>query len=168
MSNRDQPPPIRDDGLQLAEDRAFQNRLWTIQRSSWIGFILLLLVALAGLTGGGGYFSNQTVEIGSATVVLPRISRREATDEMRLIVSDAPSVDIQLSSDFGRYYTIKQIYPQPDRSEATDAGLRFRFALSGKGTKEIGIDLIASRIGLSSFDISIGSATRTVRTVVLP
>ncbi|MDN3722032.1 hypothetical protein QW131_29705 [Roseibium salinum] len=108
------------------------------------------------------------MEIGDATVVLPRISRREATDEMRLIVSDAPTVDVLLSSDFARYYTIKQIYPQPDHSEATDTGLRLRFALAGKGSKEIAIDLIASRIGLTSFEISIGTATRTVRTMVLP
>lgn len=168
MSNKIQPPPVRDDGLQLAEDRVFQNRLWTVQRTAWIGFALVLMVALAGFTGGGGYFSKQTLQIGDATVVLPRISRREANDKMQLIVPDSSFVDVLLGPDFDRHYTINQIYPLPDRSLATARGLQFRFSLSGRGPKKIGFDLMATRTGWTSFDISIGSATRTVRTVVMP
>ena len=32
-------PPVRKDGLQLHEDRAFQRRLWRAQRIAWVCYL---------------------------------------------------------------------------------------------------------------------------------
>ncbi|WP_163270938.1 hypothetical protein [Chelativorans alearense] len=168
MSNDIQPPPIRNDGLQLAEDRSFQNRHWTIQRLAWIGFGLLLLVALAGFSGGGGYFSKQTLQLGDATVVLPRVSRWQDSDSISLAVRDTSTVTVVFGPTFHNLFTIEQIQPQPDHSEATTLGLLLRFSLTGSGTKRIDLDVKMLRPGWASFDVSIGSASETAWTVVLP
>lgn len=168
MPNDVQPPPIRDDGLQLSESRSFQNRLWTLQRLAWIGFALVLLLALAGFSGSGGYFSRQTLQIGDATAVLPRVSRWQASDGLSLEVREASSVEVVFGPTFRDYFVIEQIQPQPDHSEAAPSGLRLRFSLSGDGTKKIDFDVRASRPGWASFDVSVGSATETVWTAVLP
>ncbi len=44
----------REEQLELDEDRNFQERWWTAERIAWIGFALVIVVALAGLTGLGG------------------------------------------------------------------------------------------------------------------
>lgn len=163
-----QPPPLRDDGLQLTEDRSFDNWFWTLQRISWVGFALLLLAALAGFSGSGGHFSKQTLEIGDATVVLPRVSRWQASDSLHFTVRGGSTVEVVLGPTFRDHFVIEQIQPQPDHSEATASGLRLRFSLAGDGSSSIDFDVKALRPGWSSFEVSVDAATATARTAVLP
>ncbi len=39
--------------LEVAQDRTFQRRSWTIQRVGWVVMLLVAAAALAGLTGSG-------------------------------------------------------------------------------------------------------------------
>jgi len=45
IRNLDQPA-IREDGLQLEENRSLQRRFWQMQRIAWLGFGIVVLVAL--------------------------------------------------------------------------------------------------------------------------
>lgn len=61
-------PPVREDGLQLQEERRIQRVFWTVQRVSWFLFGVVCLVALLGFTGSGGVFQKQTVYFADAVV----------------------------------------------------------------------------------------------------
>src|SRR5690606_25597894 len=72
-----QGPPIRKDGLQIDERRHFQEIFWTVERFAWIIFALILLLALLGLTGSGGYFAKTTQTLDAGTAEYARFSRWE-------------------------------------------------------------------------------------------
>lgn len=64
-------PPVRADGLQLAEDRRVQERIWTAERVSHVVLLLIVLAALAGVSGSGGLLSRTTLVSESGTIDAP-------------------------------------------------------------------------------------------------
>lgn len=160
--------PLRKDGLQLAEDRVFQNRFWTVQRIAWVLFGIFLLIALAGFTGGGGYFSHQSVRIGGATATLPLVARWADNEHVRVEAVNSSATAITLGNNFNDYFSIEQIHPSPEKSEATPSGLRLLFAASGEGKKTINIGVRASRPGWTSFDIGVDGTTSSASVLILP
>lgn len=54
------------EGLEVGADRPFQERLWFWERVGWAAMLLLVVAALAGLTGTTGPASWGKVEAGGA------------------------------------------------------------------------------------------------------
>lgn len=162
------PPTLRSDGLQVEDKRAFQRSLWTLQRIAWIGFVVVVAAALLGFTGGGGYFSHHTVEIGGAIAVVPRFVRWEDSEQMTIELPDSGAIQIVLGSGFTEYFSIDEIQPQPELSERTPSGLRLHFALLGEGNKKVHFNVRASRPGWPSFDLEVDGTVRRISAIILP
>lgn len=160
-------PPLRDDGLQLREHRSFQDRLWKVQRAAWAAFVALVLMALLGLTGGGGYFSRQTLTLGDATVVLPRVSRWEDSDRIQIRFG-AGSGDLLVGTGFGEYFAVDQIQPEPVETVARPDGWLLRFATAGSAPKMVEVGIRASAPGWTSFNVSTDGETETASVLILP
>lgn len=124
-------------GLQVNEDRAWQEKFWTAQRVSWIAMALVIVVAVLGLTGKGGPFASASARSASGTIEYPRITRWQSQEEVavRLAPSAAGKVDLLLSPSFARLFSIKSVVPEPSSVATTGAGQRFTFEV-GPGEDE--------------------------------
>src|SRR5690606_3398725 len=128
MAEAVKAPPIRQDGLQLEEHRAFQERYWTLERIAWLRFALLLLAALLGLACAGGPLSRTTTALAGGSVEHPRVLRLEAADE--IVVRFAPGGTEQvltLPTAFARALQIEQIHPEPERALLVPGGVAMIF-----------------------------------------
>lgn len=163
-------PAIRDDGLQLEEHRAFQERFWSLQRVAWVLFGLLLLAALLGLTGSGGPLSRAQVALEGGTIDYPRIARWEAADEV--IVRFAPGAEqhrLTLSSGFADALQIEGIQPEPESSAAGADGAVLTFATAAGEAAEVTIHVTPLQPGYSTFAVQIDDgAPETLGVLALP
>jgi hypothetical protein len=163
-------PPVRDDGLQIEEDRGFQERFWTIERWAWAVFGLIILLALAGLAGGGGFLAHTTVHLEAGRIEYPRVSRWEAADEITaFFASDSPEHRLTISPQFSKYFQIEDIQPLPDSTLVSPAGEVMVFRAEGGPPNQVVLHLRAQRPGLARYDLSLdGGAPAAATTVVLP
>jgi hypothetical protein len=169
MESRLQAPPVRPDGLQLEEKRGFQQRFWMLERLAWVLFAALVASAMAGLAGGGGYFSRQSVAIGNAVADLPRITRAQGSDNITLLLHGAEaSRSIVLGDDFTRYFLIEHMQPAPERSLMVSSGLELVFAGSTEGPIRVLLDIRPLRPGFASFDLAVGDQRTAAEILVLP
>lgn len=116
-------------GLQVTEDRPWQERFWTAQRVGWTLMALFIVAAIAGLTGMGGPLATAKAELGGGTIDYPRITRWQADDRLRVRISQTSpaNVELTLSREFVELFAISSIQPEPAEVQATSAGHRFTF-----------------------------------------
>lgn len=171
MTRKPSPPiiAIRPDGLQIDEQRGQQERYWRIQRAGWWGFSAIVLLAMLGLTGAGGPFQGQTVSFGSATVDLPRVTRRKGADSMSVTFLDrADRHDLGIAQPFFDRFSIARIQPEPAETRLVQGGQQMVFPAAGDAPHVVTFDLRAVRAGWMAFDLSVGGQTRTLSLLVLP
>lgn len=168
IRNLDQPA-IREDGLQLEENRSLQRRFWQMQRIAWLGFGIVVLVALLGLTGSGGPLHMQVLRFAHAEVELPRITRWEGSDGIVLrYLSDTTNRDIELNDAFFQRFAVEEIQPQPASSLLTKGGQKFLFDAEDIPPHQVRFELRAMHFGWTEIDVTIGDETRSAHVIVLP
>lgn len=161
--------PIRRDGLQIEEDRRFQERFWTVERIAWCAFGLVLLAALAGLTGGGGPLSDGSRAVGSARVDYPKVARWTAPDTIEFRFGEDGTARILLAPDFLAAFEIEGIEPEPAVSSIGAAGLRLEIETDAKPTAPVILRIQPRFAGLARYAIGVGgSEPVTFSTVVMP
>lgn len=117
-----------------ADDR-FQERFWVAERVAWLAMLALVAAAAAGLSGGGGRLSHQTLKTDRGSVDLPRISRWSSADTMTVTVTEpaADTVAVAIPDSFAEAFAIENATPQPQNVTATPAGETYTFAVGGTG-----------------------------------
>ena len=162
-------PPVRSDGLQIEEQRSFQQAFWTFERCAWLTFALVLVLALAGLTGAGGYFATATSPLSAGNVEYPRISRWESSDEVKVTFNRGRSShQLTLAPVFLQYFEVEGIEPQPERATTTPEGTVLEFSGHQHAAMTVVVYVRALRPGIATYSIGLdGTATR-VSTVILP
>jgi len=124
-----QVPPIRDDGLQLDEKRNFHRVFWIVERVAWVVFAFILVLALLGLTGSGGYLSRITQTLSTGEVEYPRVTRWQATDELRAsFKGGAQTHRLSLGYSFFESFEVEAIQPEPERTVTLPEGVAMEFA----------------------------------------
>ena len=159
--------------LQVTEDRSWQEKFWTAQRVGWVLMAILILAAIAGLTGMGGPLASARAELGGGTIDYPRITRWQADDQMQVRISPASPTDVELtlSREFVQLFTISSIQPEPAEVQATAAGHRFTFETEpGERERVIAFAVRATRPVIARpFAASLGDAQPQRLTItVLP
>ena len=121
-----------DPGLEIGVDRPLQERLWFWQRVGWLVMLLLVLAALAGVTGTSGPASRGRIEAGGSTLDYPRIARWQAADSFSIeFAEDAGgATEVLIPGKFIDVFAIESVTPQPSRVTATPDGHLFEFALA--------------------------------------
>jgi hypothetical protein len=164
-----QMPPTREDGLQVEEDRPFQRAFWVVERCAWALFSLLLLLAMAGLTGAGGYLSRGSYSMPVGDVDYPRVSRWGASDTLRVRFDDGgPTHRLTLGSQFFRYFELATIQPQPERAFAEGSGATFEFTAAPPGRAEVTLYVRAFEPGFPSYRLGLDGTDTQLSTVILP
>ncbi|HEX7036287.1 MAG TPA: hypothetical protein VF210_10960 [Pseudomonadales bacterium] len=162
-------PRVRDDGLQVEEHPGFQRAFWVTQRVAWVVFGVVLLLALAGLTGGGGYLAQGTVVVGGAEVRYPRVARWEAADELRVAFPAGAEVHrLTLGGAFLDHYAVEAAMPRPHRALGTEAGLALEFAGQAGEPLHAVLQLRPLRPGMPRFAVTADGASAEVNAVILP
>lgn len=164
-----QEPRVRDDGLQVEEHRRFQSVFWRLERVAWMVFALILVLALAGLTGGGGYLAQGTVQIGGAQVEYPRVARWQAADELRIAFPAGAELHrLTLGGAFLDHYAVETATPAPRRALGTEAGLVLEFVGQAREPLHAVLHLRPLHPGLPRFAVTADGASAEVRGVILP
>lgn len=133
--------------VDVRTDRVFQERFWIAVRIGWMAMAAVLLAAIMGLTGSGGSYSAQTLPAGDATVEIPAISRRAASDTMTIKTSSPlDRMTVLIPAGFGDVFSLESVNPQPRSVSAGPNGDEFVFELKpGSGETSIEFSLRASR-----------------------
>ena len=161
--------PIRPDGLQLDEARAFQRRFWRIERGAWALFGGLVVAGLLGLTGGGGWLQRQTIAAADAAIDAPRIARRDAADEIRIRFAGRDGAhELGLSGAFLETFEITEISPPPEAATLVREGQRLAFPGEGQGPHEVILHLRAPHPGRLRARLTVDGAPAAFTVFVLP
>lgn len=165
-----EPPPLRDDGLQLNDDRRFQERFWSFERGAWAAYALLVLLALSGLTGAGGPLAQATTASAAGEVEHPRVTRAGRADHLTVRFSGAGSVRrLALSEPFSELFDVETIRPEPARSRMGAEGLVYEFDADDDPVAPVRLTLRAEGPGVARFRIVVDDAEPLdVTTLILP
>lgn len=162
-------PPVRPDGLQLEENRRYQERLWAVERWAWAVFVAVTLAAALGATGAGGLLSRNTDVVAGGEIDVPRIARWQASDEITVrFAAGGRDRTLLLSPQFWRSFQVETLQPRPERMVTAVDGQTIHFA-AGKGPAEVVLHVRPHSPGLVRYRIGIdGSAPVALSTLILP
>lgn len=163
-------PPVREDGLQLGEDRVLQERFWTGQRVAWGAFALIGLLALSGLSGAGGPLATATRVTPEGELRHPRVARWTRSDEIAVRFAGAADRHrLALSDAFLERFAIEGVQPQPERALAGPEGIVLEFAATGGAGARVALRVRPERPGFARYAVALdGRAPVEVATVILP
>lgn len=156
--------------LPIVDHRSFQFGFWRLQRLAWIGFAIILIGALAGLTGAGGPLSRSSADLAGGAVDHPRVSRWSAADEFRVrLAPGGTERELLLSTAFADHFQIEDIQPAPMRSVATAAGDRLIFEAETGRDAAVVLHVRAQKPGVADYAVGLnGETPRVLRSIVLP
>jgi hypothetical protein len=163
-------PEIRDDGLQLDEDRQLQERIWTAERIAHAVFGLVVLAGLAGLAGSGGPLARATQAGEAGSVEYVRIARFDTAADVTIrFAAGRPDHRVRIAGPFPDRAQIESVQPRPVREVAGPDGITFEFAADAAGPASASVRLRATTPGYFRMTISVdGAAPLDAAVVVLP
>lgn len=174
----DRPPVVRDEPAgdprmtpspELGEDRRFQDRFWRAQRIAWWVFGLIIVAALAGMTGSGGPLSRVETRTADGRIDSPRVSRWSAADEVRFELSGRGERTIDLSRGFAAHFQVHDIQPAPARVIGSAEGQTLLFETHGEGAVDVVIHVTPENPGIAQFTASLNGGTpQVVTSLILP
>jgi len=167
MTRAPRKPP---DQLDVNEDRAFQEKWWTAERLAWGVFVLIIVLALAGLTGSGGWLADATASGTAGDVDYPRFSRWQADDTVSISFAASPSASrtVLLSDAFTSLFQIVDIEPRPTASSATGDGKALEFTVVPGAPGTVDFHVRSQRPGLVGYYTAIDGERLNATTLVLP
>lgn len=160
----------RQKQLQVDEDRRFQEAWWTTERIAWIGFALIIILAVAGLTGLGGPLSQGSAAGPTGDLEFPRWSRWQADDHMRvgLLPTGKDMRTISLSQEFTDQFEVVDIEPRPVRSIAAAQMTHYEFAVDPQAEGHVDFSVRSLHPGMVSYYVAIDGDRLPASTFVWP
>jgi hypothetical protein len=154
----------------IQRHRRTQERFWRFQRCAWAGFAIIVVSALAGLTGAGGVLARTVDKFSTGLVDVPIITRVSTADDVRIeFEPGGASRSVHLSSAFLSAWQIETIQPAPDESVADGAGILLRFNTSPNESAAVHLFVKARETGIFQTAISIDAQKPVAhRVIVLP
>jgi hypothetical protein len=164
-----EPIPVRLDGLQLDESRRLQRVIWAGQRILWFFCACLVVAALTGATGRGGYLSEREVSAAAASAILPRIARRGAVARIEVtFLRGAPDHRLLLPHDLLARFEVEAVTPRPVAEMATAEGTLLFIAASGPAPHRVTLHLRAVRAAWGTVQVTADGAVLRSGLTILP
>jgi hypothetical protein len=164
--------PGRIAGIDVAEDIAFEERFWKVQRLGWALMAALVVAALAGALGHGPA-SKASLAAGATTIDFDRVVHHGSATELRVRVDGPDAVrrgelPVAFDAAYLDHMGLQRVVPEPVRSEAARGRVTLVFA-AGDGPLHAVLELKPRKAG--SLDTGVTVAGRDVGRVahfVLP
>lgn len=161
----------RVDGLDVAQDLAFQRRDWVAQRVGWGVMALILIAAGAGLFGGGGPLSRTEARSadGSLRIEYERFAHQQTPTRLRFAFpADAErkgEVRLWIERAYIEKTRIEHVLPMPQRVELGSERLTYVFAAgalreAGAAVFDLKIDHVGRLAGRAGIDAGPQAAFR--------
>ena len=155
------------DQIELNEDRTFQRRFWKAERVAWSIFIVVILLALAGLTGSGGWLAERSASTSAGDLRYPAVGRWQTGDSLSLEIAGTRETIVEFDRAFLDLYEIRQMIPQPVSTAATSAGVALRYEPEEQAV--LRWDVLPRRASLGRpLIVRLNGEAVTLRPVVLP
>lgn len=158
------------EGLQLDENRRFQERFWLAERWAWGAFALIVLAGLLGFTGAGGLFARSQASAGASQIDYPRVARWHAAD--RITISFAPHAAAErkllLSRRFSEMISLQDAQPRPVRWETTAAGEELTFLVRPDEAAGVTLRIKPEAAGMVDAVVSVDGIAARTAILVLP
>ncbi|HEV7321791.1 MAG TPA: hypothetical protein VGO04_24565 [Ensifer sp.] len=158
------------EGLQLDENRRFQERFWQAERWAWGFFALIVMAGLLGLTGAGGPFARSQASAGASQIDYPRVARWQAAD--RITISFAPHAATErkllLSRRFRELISLQDAQPHPVRWESTAAGEELTFLVRPNEAASATLRIKPEAAGMIESIVSVDGIAANTVILVLP
>lgn len=148
----------------VEEDLAFQRRQWRVERIGWTAMAIIIVAALAGVFGGGGWVARTTASdsAGSTEVQYARFARYAAPTTLQVKVAAAASgrpIRLRVSDRYLNAMTVRAITPPPASTAIADREHVFVFERSGSpAAATIRFDLEPAAMGRRDGWIAIDEA----------
>jgi hypothetical protein len=150
----------------VRETMAFQRRSWMIQRVGWVVLALIALAGLAGLTGPG-LLSDSTAGSPALSAQYQRFQRETKLTRFIVRLPGGGEPRLKLGHEFQTSYEISDVQPQPSRSDAGADGLTWQFD-PVPGVLVVVIWARPRQFGPVTVDLQGGDARLTLRCFVYP
>ena len=162
-------PRIRPDGLQISDDPDYQRIFWRVERWAWVVFLVIIALAIAGLTGAGGPLSERTVQVAGAEVTYTTITRWQTGAHLavKLPPASRSSVALELTAPYASRFSLDSVAPQPEAVQLRTGSHLYSFKSEGEGG-EIVFNLTAKHPGLARYDIVIDGQRHSLSTWIWP
>ncbi len=156
------------ENLEIREHRAFQETFWRVERFAWLFFAFVLVAVTLGLTGSGGLLSRSTLVVGRSVADVPRFSRWEAPDEIRITLAPSKDQNLTLAAAFFSKFQIETMQPPPSRVDPGRSSTVYHFGSSEKEPLLVSINLRPQHPGQVSYSLGLNGSPVSAETFVWP
>ncbi|MDI6834890.1 MAG: hypothetical protein QMD99_04130 [Rhizobiaceae bacterium] len=156
------------ESLQLKEHRAFQAKFWRLERFAWIFFALILVAVGLGLSGSGGPLSRSTLVADRSVADVPRFSRWEAPDEIRITLAPSSDQNLTLAEAFFSKFQIETMQPPPARTDPGQSSTVYHFGSSATEPLLVSINLRPLHPGQVAYPLGLNGKSVSAETFVWP
>lgn len=140
---------------------AFHHREWAMQRIGWGLIAVFILLALAGLFGGGPLSEARMSSPQAGTIEYERYTRHGARTALTITPAAAALqgaiVRVAMPRDYLRAFKIETVTPEPTRARMSGEQLIYEFTMASAGAS-ISYQLQPEELGGHSAQIVIGGA----------
>lgn len=152
-----------DAKVEIAERPKFQNWFWGVQRLGWGGLGIAIALALAGLAGAGGPWSQRVSQSGATFISYPAILRVQRSETIK-IRSDQH--EMILPRTFLEVFDITSISPEPTGQKSIDRSLSLTF--DGTGELMIVISVTPKKTSAKRHRLRMGVELHDLEITILP
>lgn len=161
--------PLQYEGLQIEEDMRWQQVAWRLQRIGWVGFVVIVLLAIVGLLGPG-WLGSKTATAGDVHVAYDRFVHRSAAVAFEVTVpAEGGQAEVWLEREYASAMGIERAVPEPKEVALDDERVRYIFtAAEGARSVSVRFDFKPGKIGRVSGAIGSGQAHVDLWHIVYP
>lgn len=143
--------------IEVDDDPQFQRKTEVVQKVGWVFIAIFLIAAVVGLLGQSR-FSTREIANDGLSVEYDAYVRRGTESELKVVAhprSGSKDVVIWMSREYVDGITFEKIFPEPEKTESSDDGVRFFFtAPPNAKSVEIVFTIVAPKPGRFRAEVS--------------
>lgn len=155
--------------LEIDEDFPHHKSAWKVKRVGWAILFILVVLALAGYTGGG-LSSDRTVTNAQISVTYQRIARRSSEVPFKILIpsEEADTIKVQFTSDYLSDMVVKNINPMPVLTSSGQGIFNYYFKNARMGQTQLVFYLKPEKFGSFHFNVRVNDSELSLNQLILP